>query len=812
MQDIRYSIRLLARNRGQSTVIVGTLALAIAAFTSVFAVVTAVMLKSYGPVQADQWVYIWEKRLKTNSESRLSVSTPNFADWKRDTASVFSDMVLWLPWSYTASGATVSSPEQLRAAVISPEVFSAANLKPAAGRLLQPADSTGSDRVVVLSYAYWVRAYGGDRSLVGRKINLNLAPHIVVGIAPPGFSFPPEQTVDAWTSLPAAILSSGDRAGRGYRAAAHLRLGVTASMANAALNVVARRLAAQYPEDREYGVEAVPMREEVVGDFRTPVLALSGAVVFALLLVCLNISYLRAVFLESRRKEMMLRLAIGATPQVLVRQLLVETMLLFGIGGALGLALTPVSIRALLSLIPPTEISWLKVDVDPAILLCAFVLIFVSALISGLVPALRAARSDPARALGSRGSSGRSFRSLVLVAQIALAIVPLCGASLLVRSFQHLQDVSAGFDPRQRLTLMLSVPKARYPGTPEIATLVQRIGAEVRQSAGIETAGIVQTLPFAPGPRWLQAVSTGDPRNLTRISELPMTRYTVATAGYLEAMGIPLKMGRTIAVSDEPNSQRVVVVNEKFVRDYFGAENPIGKPVWVGHAESLPTAAPRVIVGVVGDIKLDQLERTPDAAVWVPITQQGDNDNLLRNLFLVAHTNLSPAAALPAIREWVHRVDPDLAISEVETMDSRLSESLWRQRFSAIVVGAFSLAALGIAVLGVFGITSYLVARRTFEIGVRIALGATPSGVLRMVLVKSLLASVAGVAIGLAAAAGLTRVLSSFLYGVTATDPLTFAGAALALIAAAVAASYIPARRGSTVDPIRALRSGSEGY
>jgi len=250
------------------------------------------------------------------------------------------------------------------------------------------------------------------------------------------------------------------------------------------------------------------------------------------------------------------------------------------------------------------------------------------------------------------------------------------------------------------------------------------------------------------------------------------------------------------------------VINEKFAHDYFGGENPIGKQVWVGHAESLPGSAPRVIVGVVGDIRLDRLERTPDPSVWVPITQQQGNDTILRSLFLVAHTKLAPAAALPGIREVIGKVDPDLALSEVETMDSRLRESLWRQRFGAVVVGAISLAALGIAVLGVFGITSYLVACRTHEIGVRIALGATPSGVRKMVLGRSLLTSLAGIAVGLAGAMMLTRVLSSFLYGVTATDPLTFAGVALSLIVAAAAASYLPARRASRVEPITALRLG----
>jgi putative ABC transport system permease protein len=822
LDEVRFSIRLLARNRGQSVIIIGTLALAIAAFTSVLALVTAILLKSYGPVNADQWVYLWEKRLKSNSESQLSVSAPNFLDWKRDSTSVFSDMVIWLPWSYTASGVGVANPEQLRAAVILPEVFPAARIVPAAGRLLLPSDSARSERVVMLSHAFWMRAYGGDASVVGKQIRLNLVPHTVVGIAPPGFSFPPEQDVDAWTSLPAAALSAGDRAGRGYRAAAKLKPGVSPQMAESALNVVARRLAAQYPEDHEYGVEVVPMRSAVVGDFRTPVIALSGALAFALALVCLNISYLRAVYLESRRKEMMLRLAIGATSKMLVRQLLVETAILFCIGGAIGLWLSPVGVRLLLALAPPSEISWLHAGVDPVILLSGFALTFVCAAISGLAPALRAARSEPARALGSGGSItnnavthtsifGRSFRSLVLIAQIGLAFIPLCGASLLVRSFQRLQEVPSGFDPRQRLTLMLSLPRARYAGDTEIAALSQRIGREARQLSGMEAAGIVQTLPFAPGPRWMQAVATSDPKGVRNLSELPLARYTVATAGYLEAMGISLNAGRMLADSDDRHSQPVLVVNEKFARDYFGTENPIGKRIWVGHGESLPGSGPRVIVGVVADIRLDRLERSPDASVWAPISQQEGSDAILRNLYLVVHTNLATAAALPAIRELIRNIDADLALSEVETMDGRLRESLWRQRLSAIVVEALSIAALGIAMLGVFGITSYLVACRTHEIGLRIALGATPAGVLRMILVKSLLTSVSGAAIGLAGAAASTRVLSTFLYGVTATDPLTFGGVAVALVISAVAASYIPARRASVVDPIVAIRQGSNG-
>jgi putative ABC transport system permease protein len=813
LNDFRFGARTLARNRTQSSIIIATLALAIAAFTAVFAVVTAIMVNPYGPVKVDQWVYLWEKRLKSNRALRLSVSVPNFVDWKRESAAVFSDMVLWLPWSYTASGAGVARPEQLRAAVVSPGVFRANNIVPAAGRLLLPSDSTSGQRVVVLSYGYWTRAFGADRSLVGKKILLNLVPHTVVGVAPERFSFPPEQQVDAWTSLPAALFSSNDRADRGFRAAAKLKPGVTLQMAEARLAVVTQRLAAQYPEDKDYGLELIPMRTEIAGDFRTPMIALAGALGFALLLVCLNISYLRAVHLESRKKEMILRLAIGARPALLVRQLLVETAVLFCVGGAVGLLLAPAGVRLLLALVPAAEIPWLHVDIDPAVFLLGFAVTFLCAMISGLVPAFRAAHSEPARVLGSGGSVtttsgiGRAFRDFALAAQIGLALIPLCGASLLIQSFQHLQDVSSGFDPGQRLTTMISVPRARYPATRDIATLAQRISSDAAQLPGIRQAGIVQTLPFAPGPRWLQAVTLTDPKNTTNVAQLPFVRYTVATAGYLEAMGIPVKSGRSLARTDDRNAPRVVVVNAKFAHDYFGNGNPVGKQIWLGQAEALPGSQPRTIVGVIGDIRLDRLEKSPDAAAWVPIGQQEDSDSVLRNLYLVVHASAAPTSALPAIREVVHNIDADLALSNVDTMDHRLGESLWRQRFSAIVVGAFSLAALGIAVLGVFGITSYLVSSRTYEIGLRIAVGASPAEVLKMILRKSFLASLVGVAIGLAGAVALTRILRAALFGITATDPLTFAGVSLVLMAAALAASYIPARRASKVDPIVALRA-----
>jgi putative ABC transport system permease protein len=362
--DFRNGVRILTRNRWQSALIVLTLALSISALTSVATVVSAVLLKPYGPVQTDRWVYLWEHPLNGARVRQISVSIPNFLDWKRESSPVFSHVVLWLPWSYTASGAEVTDPQQIRAAVISPEVFEATATAPAAGRFLVPADSQSGEHLAVLSYEFWQRAYGGRSSLIGAKINLNLVPHTVVGIAPPGFCFPPETQTDAWTPLPAAILSSGSRSDRGFRVAARLRPGVSVHAAQASMKLISHRLAQAYPEDQDYDALAVPMREAVAGDFKTPLVALSGALAFALLLACLNIGYLRGVHLESRRKEILLRLALGANRVQLVRQFLVETLLLFGVGGLLGLMISPVATTAMISLVPAAQIPWLHIRTD----------------------------------------------------------------------------------------------------------------------------------------------------------------------------------------------------------------------------------------------------------------------------------------------------------------------------------------------------------------------------------------------------------------------------------------------------------------
>ena len=813
MQDIRCSARLLARKPTYTVVVVLMLAFGIAALTSVFSLLSAVLLRSYGPIDTDRWVYIWEHRTKSSSLNQISASIPNYRDWKENTTQVFSNMVLWLPWSYTASGPGISNPERIRAAVISPDVFSTLTAAPTVGRFLNSDDAKSGERRVLLSYDFWRRAYAADPALPGKTIRLNGATHIVVGVAPRGFAFPPEDLVDVWTVLPASALASTDRAGRGYRVAAHLRPGVTPQMAQAALNVVAERLSSQFAEDKDYGALVIPMREGVAGNFRAPLLALSGAVGFALLLLCLNMGYLRVVHLEARRKEIALRVVLGASQGALLRHLLLETLLLLAIGGALGILLAPAAVRLLLSFVPPREIPWLHARLDAVALLGVLGLTALAAVFSGLLPIIKTVRSELARTLSAGGATGSSaatagrLRGAMIAAQIALALVPLCGAGLLMRSFVHLLEVAPGFDSAHRLTLAFSAPKARYAGPAEISALAQQIREKTQDISGLKQEGLAQAIPFSPGARWLQAITRSDPKGLQSFSTLPLVRYSVITPGYFEAMGIPLKSGRLFSESDAGNAQPVVLINEKLARLYFPGEDPVGKALWIGHAESLPKSPPRLVAGVVADTHMYALDSDPDAAAWVPLAQQTESEDIWRNLFFVANAEADPDTTLSAIRQRIRSVDPELATADATSMTDRLSDSLWRQRLSSSVLGAFSLAALGIAVLGVFGVTSYLVALRSREIGIRMAIGAKPADIWKMVVGQNLLLVAIGIAFGLAGTIALSRLLQSLLFAVRPSDPITLIVVAAALALSALGASLAPARRAAKVDPLVALRA-----
>jgi putative ABC transport system permease protein len=810
-QDLRYGVRMLLKYPGFTTIAILTLALGIGANTAIFSIINAVLLQPYPHIETDRWVYVWEHP-NLEGLSQVSASVPNYRDWKQQSRS-FTEMVLWRPWSYNLSGSGTGEPERVLAAVVTTNLFSALNLVPAAGRMPVEADGKSTERLVVISYGIWKRHFGGDPNLAGKQIKLNLAPHTVLGVAPPEFSFPPETKTDIWTVYSqSAIDSNMDRSGRGYRVAAKLKPGLSLPIAQAEMDLIAGRLAAQYEEDKGFGIQLVAMREGVAGDFQRPLLALFGALGLVLLLACVNLANLQLVRFEARRKELAMRTALGAGRGRLIRQLVTESMLLVVLAGLLGVFLAPEGVRLLLWLVPPEQIPWLKVVSDGRVLLVCTGLTLLTAVLSGLLPAIRSSSFDLARMLAasSSGSGGaginRRWRNAFVVAQLALTFIPLVGAGLLMNSFVRLRGVDPGFQTDHRLTLSLSAPRARYKDPAAIARLAEQVGEEVRHAPGVREAGLVQYLPFSPAVGWLQAVSRQDPQGHGNPADLPHVRYTVASTGYFESLGIPLKAGRTFTNADTRESVQIVVINEALAKRYFPNEDPIGKPLWIGHAQMLPGSLPRTIVGVVGDTLLDRLDTAPEASAWVPISQQSFGEDLWRTLFLVVKTDIEPQAALAGVRQRIAGIDSELALTGIATMEDRLGESVWRQRFTASVLGVFSFIAMAIAMLGVFGITSYLVRERTHEIGVRMALGAMPGDIFRLIMKEGILSVLTGVALGMAGALALARFLSNLLYGVRANDPVTFGAVAVLLALVALAACCIPARRAAKADPLIALK------
>jgi len=822
-QDLRYSLRMLAKRPGFTIIAVLTLSLGIGANTAIFSVVNAALLRPYPHIDTDRWAYLNENPSAEGLKGGqgLAVSIPNYLDWKQQSQS-FSDMILWQSWSFNISGAGagVGAPERLTAMIITPDVFTALGARAVAGRFFTASDEAQiPERRVVISYGLWQRRFGGDPNITGKQVNLNLVPHTVLGVAPSGFSFPPNSRTDIWVPWFTQTMRSdvgrdpsGWRSARGFGVAAQLKPGVSFQTAQAEMNVIAGRLASQYPEDKEYGALVTPMRERIAGNFRAPLLTLLGALGLVLLLACVNMANLQLTRLEARRKEIAVRAALGAGRWRLSRQLLTESLLLALAAGGAGMLLAPAMVKLLLSFIPPQQIPWLSVTTDRTVLLVSVGITLFVALLSGLLPAYRAARVDLVRVLAGVGTApgatgvSRRMRHAFLIAQLALSLAPLAGAGLLIQSFVRLQRVDPGFAAGGRMSLSYSAPRARYREREKLAALAERLRDEVSQLPGVQAAGLAQALPFAAGLGWLQAITRQDPKSIDNPANLPHVRYNVVSTGYVEALGVPLKAGRTFTKSDTREAPPVVIINESLARKYFAGENPLGKQFWVGHAQALSGYQPRTVVGVIGDALLNNLEETAEAAAWVPLSQQEASEDTWRTLFLVVHTKTDPLGMMAGIRQQIAKVDADLALTDIKTMEGRLDEAVWRQRLAATAMGALSLAALIIATLGVFGIIGYLVSRRTHEIGVRMAIGADRRDIIRLVMREGAWFTLAGVSLGLAGAMAMTRYLSSLLYGVSATDPITFAVAASSLAGAALLACYLPARRAAKVDPLIALR------
>ncbi len=805
-QDLRYSIRMLAKAPGFTAVAILTLALGIGANTAIFSVVNRVLLTRLPYRQPDRLVMVWEKN-PHNSSGRNVVSPSNFLDWQ-DQNTIFEQMAASYDARVNLTGN--GEPEEVAIQAVSPNLFSLLGVNAAIGRTFTAEDGqTGHDNVVILSYGLWLRKFGADRNLVGKTLQIDGQAMPVVGVMPRGFDIFVKQgslineRSELWTPIAFTAKSRGRR-GRWLTAIARMKPRITLAQAQAEMDTIASRLEKEYPDfNTHWGVNLVSLHEQFVGEIRPALLVMLGAVCLVLLIACANVANLLLSRSAARRKEIALRAALGASRWRIARQLLTESLLLSAAGGALGLLLAVWGTDLLLRLSPAGLLDVKDLGIDFRVLGFTAGLSLLTGMLFGFAPAFEAARSsinDSLRESGlagaGSGSGNRRVRQIFVTAEIALSFLLLIGSGLLIRSFLRLQAVSPGFNSENLLTVQLKLPQSKYKDDGAHIVFFNELLRRVNSLPGVRSASAESYLPFTG-----MGAATGyevEGRPKPPAGQSPVVDVRVIAPNYFETMGIPLLRGRTFTPRESAEVAHVVIINETMARESWPNEDPIGKRVTI-HMKN--EDVPSEIVGIVGDIKHQGLDTTPRAMSYWPHPELGYNA-----MALVIRSASNPKSIVAAVRHEVLQMDPDQPLSNVATMEELMSTSLALRRFSMFLLSAFAALALLLAAVGVYGVMAYTVAQRTHEIGIRMALGAQHQDVVRLVAGEGFKLALSGVAIGLAGAAALSRVLESFLFGVGQRDALTFFSVAALLLATALLACYIPARRATKVDPMVALR------
>jgi putative ABC transport system permease protein len=807
LQDLHYGARMLLKAPGYTLIAVITLALGIGANTAVFSLVNGILLRHLPFRQPEQLVWVDSRRAATG---KYSFTLPDFIDY-RDQNQSLSGIAALTSWS--ANLTDQGEPEQLQGVRISANAFELLGVEAVAGRALLPGDDTpGQQHVVVLSYGLWLRRFGADPQLVGKKLTLNGASHTVVGVLPPQFFIPNREAELVVPLAPDADPLRGVRTSTNFlRALARLKPGVTREQAEAELTAVAQRIRRQYPvaNAQKLGVTLSPLYEEVVGAFRLALWVLLGAVGMVLLITCVNLANLALARGSGRRREMAVRAALGATRWRLVQQLATESLLLALLGGGLGLLLAIYGIDLLLALSPATLPRAAEVGVDFRALGFTLALSLLAGALFGLAPAWQATRVSLNEELkeGGRGAGGGTrqnrARSLLVISEIALSLVLLIGAGLLIKSFLRLQAVNPGFEAENALAIRLSLPKAQYSNRAAVSAFYEKLRPRLESLPGVEAVGFVSALP-------LSGTSFSIPFTIEG-SEIPpdgahRADYRVVSAGYLRALKIPLIAGREFNERDTAETLPVALISQNLARRHWPNGNPLGARLRINDNNQGPR--PVEVVGVVGDVKHLSLDGEPAPHIYLPIHQAHEDGVawLTNNQYWLLRTAVDPLTLSAAARREIQAVDRNAPASNIRTMDQYLAASVAPRRFNLRLLTVFAGAALILAATGLYGVISYGVAQRKRELGVRMALGARAGDVLKLVIGQGMALAVIGVALGLAAALALTRLMESMLFSVSATDPLTFIMIALLLTLVALLACYIPARRATKVDPLLALR------
>src|SRR5262245_19006824 len=801
-QDLRFGIRLFLKSPGLTAVLIGAIALGIGFNSALFSVVNTLLLSPLPFPDADRLTIAWTRSAKISSD-RLGITPEEFADWRKQTQS-FVGIAAQAYMLYNLSG--TEEPERIPARRVSTNFFSVLGIKPALGRdFLPEEDELKGGRVVILSQSVWRRRFNADPSLIGRTITLNDLPYIVVGILPPEFRFPRIYEEDfrpeIWT--PVQVESLPDRGAPFLTVFARLKPSAALGTAQAELNSIERRLESAYPQTLSgKSAHLVPLQEQVVGKVRLSLLVLFGAVGIVLLIACANVSNLLMARATARRGEMALRLAIGASRLRLIRQLLTEGILLSVVGGALGLLIAFLAKPLLLSFsgesIPRAD----EVVIDTRVLLFTLSLSLIIGLVFSVLPAIHASGLNPNQFLkegakpGTAGKSGNRLRGLLIVIQVALALVLTIGAGLLTRSFLTLLSVNPGFEPKKVLTFELFLAPKKY-GPAQSAGFYQQLTEKLDALPGVDAAGAINALPLGGGAfTWTFFIEGRQPTD----EPLGRVDYRVVTPDFFRAIGVPLKRGRIFTEQDGQEATPVGIINEAMARRYWPDEDPIGKRF---RMEAPINVSPwTTIVGVVGDVKHAGLDQGPAPAVYRPHQQNPRID-----MTVVMRTQSEPLALANSARNQAHEMDRDLPVSNLREYTYFVSKSVAQRRFAMLLLTGFAALALLLALFGIYGVLSYSVNLRTQELAIRQALGAQARDLTALVVRQGMSLVLVGIGIGLGGALALTRLMKTLLFGVSATDPLTFTVIALLLMFVALMASWIPARRATKVDPMTALRS-----
>jgi putative ABC transport system permease protein len=811
LQDLRYALRILRGSPGFTAVAILTLALGIGANTAIFSVVDSVLLRPLPYRDPLGLVMLWEQNSQDKNPHN-TVSPPDFLDWQSQN-SVFAEMAAIFDQHANLTGNGL--PQEVVLQDVSANFFSVLGVTPILGPGFTAENGkAGNDNIVVLSYGYWKERFAGDSGVIGKTILLNGKAQTITGVAPENFSwfikdgsFTNEKP-QMWTPFvfPARFSDRKD-IGRFLTVVARLKAGSNVSLAQSQMNTIAARIADEYPDfNRYWGANVVPVRDQISGDLRPALLILFGAVAFVLLISCANVSSLLLARAAAREREIAVRTAIGASPWRIARQLLTESVLLALIGGAIGMVLAVWGTNFLLAASPNNLLDLRSIPIDWRVMAFAAGSTMLAGLLFGVLPSYISSHSGISDTLkeGGRSSSAgkkrRFARSAFVVAQMCLALVLLAGAGLLIRSFVRLVGVDPGFDANHLLTFKVSLPSSKYGTDKALLTFFHDLQGRISRLPGVRSAGLCSFPPFtglgsATGVHVLSLPEQS-------LMDLPVAAVRVVGADYFSTMQIPLRAGRSFNEQELTEERHVVVINQAFADQYIKGVNPLGQKAVI-YMKSLEESKnkPSEIIGVVGDVRQMGLDTPAEPTVYWPHPEL-----VLSELTFVVRTANEPLALVSAVRNEIQQMDPEQPMGAVSTMDQLLAGTLSRSRFTMLLLGVFAAVALILACVGIYGVIAFSVTQRTQEFGIRMALGANRRDVFRLVLGQGTRLTLLGIGLGIVAAVIVTRLMATLLFGISATDPLTFASVALLLALVALAACYIPARRATRVDPIVALR------